>query len=74
MRRSLGQGLCLEAGCLHNTRMILETRAADLDTWQTSDWTAFRHRDGPQVMRYITGGVPWTDDQIRSFVERQVKL
>ena len=25
-------------------------------------------------MRYITGGVPWTDDQIRSFVERQVKL
>ena len=25
-------------------------------------------------MRYITGGAPWSDDQIRSFVDRQVKL
>jgi ribosomal-protein-alanine N-acetyltransferase len=23
-------------------------------------------------MRYITGGVPWTDEQIQAFVERQV--
>ena len=28
----------------------------------------------PEVMRYITGGVPWTDEQIRGFVDRQVKL
>jgi len=27
-----------------------------------------------EVMRYITGGVPWTDEQIRTFVDRQVKL
>jgi len=75
MRRSLGQGLCLEAGCLHNTRMLLETERLILDTWQTSDWAAFRPiATDPEVMRYITGGVPWTDDQIRSFVERQVKL
>jgi RimJ/RimL family protein N-acetyltransferase len=26
------------------------------------------------VMRYITGGDPWTDDQIRRFVDRQVVL
>ncbi len=25
-------------------------------------------------MRYITGGVPWNDDQIRSFVDRQMRL
>ena len=55
--------------------MILETQRLILDTWQTSDWTAFRPiATDPDVMRYITGGVPWTDDQIRSFVERQVKL
>jgi ribosomal-protein-alanine N-acetyltransferase len=55
--------------------MILETKRLILDTWQTSDWTAFRPTaTDPKVMRYITGGVPWTDDQIRAFVERQVKL
>lgn len=25
-------------------------------------------------MRYITGGVPWSDEEIRGFVDRQVKL
>jgi RimJ/RimL family protein N-acetyltransferase len=25
-------------------------------------------------MRYITGGVPWSDEQIHNFVDRQVKL
>ena len=25
-------------------------------------------------MRYINGGVPWSDDEIRSFVDRQVAL
>ena len=55
--------------------MILETGRLILDTWQTSDWTAFRPiATDPDVMRYITGGVPWTDDQVRAFVERQVKL
>jgi len=55
--------------------MIIETERLILDTWQTSDWTAFRPiATDPEVMRYITGGVPWTEDQIRSFVERQVKL
>ena len=33
---------------MHNTRMILETERLILDTWQTSDWTAFQsHRNGP---------------------------
>ena len=55
--------------------MILETERLVLDTWQTSDWTAFRPiATDPEVMRYVTGGTPWSDDQIRAFVDRQVKL
>ena len=55
--------------------MILETERLVLDTWQSSDWAAFRPiATDPEVMRCITGGIPWTDEQIRSFVERQVRL
>jgi ribosomal-protein-alanine N-acetyltransferase len=55
--------------------MILETERLILDAWQTSDWRAFRPiATDSDVMRYITGGVPWTDDQIQGFVERQMKL
>jgi len=60
---------------LHNASMILETERLILDSWQTSDWTDFRPiATDPEVMRYITGGVPWTDERIQTFVERQVKL
>ena len=52
---------------------MLETERLILDPWQSSDWTAFRPiATDPEVMRYITGGVPWDDDTIRRFVERQV--
>jgi RimJ/RimL family protein N-acetyltransferase len=55
--------------------MILETERLVLDTWQSSDWTAFRPiATDADVMRYITGGVPWSDDEIRRFVDRQVRL
>src|ERR1035437_10207564 len=55
--------------------MILETERLLLDTWQSADWTAFRPiATDPEVMRYVTGGVPWSDDQIQSFVDRQAKL
>lgn len=55
--------------------MILETDRLVLDTWQSADWTAFRPiATDPEVMRYITGGVPWSDEQIRAFADRQVKL
>jgi ribosomal-protein-alanine N-acetyltransferase len=55
--------------------IVLETERLVLAPWQQSDWTAFAPiaRD-PEVMRYITGGVPWTDDEIRAFVNRQIKL
>ena len=55
--------------------MILETERLILDTWQSTDWTAFRPiATDVEVMRYITGGVPWSDEQIRSFVDRQIEL
>src|ERR1035438_6691165 len=55
--------------------MILETERLILDTWQSTDWTAFRPiGTDVEVMRYITGGVPWSDEQIRSFVDRQIEL
>ncbi len=55
--------------------MILETERLVLDTWQISDWTALHPiATDVEVMRYITGGVPWTDEQIQTFVDRQLKL
>jgi RimJ/RimL family protein N-acetyltransferase len=55
--------------------MILETERLVLSTWQVSDWAALRPiATDVEVMRYITGGVPWTNEQIQMFVERQVKL
>jgi RimJ/RimL family protein N-acetyltransferase len=55
--------------------MILETERLVLDTWQISDWIALRPiATDVEVMRYITGGVPWTDERIQSFVARQVQL
>jgi ribosomal-protein-alanine N-acetyltransferase len=55
--------------------MILETERLILDAWQSSDWTELRPlATDVEVMRYITGGVPWNDDEIRSFIGRQIKL
>jgi len=55
--------------------MILETDRLILDTWQSADWTALRPiATDPEVMRYITGGTPWSDERIRAFVDRQVNL
>jgi RimJ/RimL family protein N-acetyltransferase len=53
----------------------LETERLILDVWRPSDWTDFRPiAQDPEVMRYITGGTPWSEEKIREFVERQVKL
>ncbi|MEI9973489.1 MAG: GNAT family N-acetyltransferase [Ignavibacteriota bacterium] len=54
--------------------MPLQTARLILDVWQPSDWTAFRPiAQDPEVMRYITGGRPWTDEQIRGFVDKQIR-
>jgi RimJ/RimL family protein N-acetyltransferase len=54
---------------------VLETGRLILDVWRSSDWAAFRTiAEDPEVMRYITGGAPWSEEQVRGFVDRQVKL
>ena len=58
-----------------STTVILETERLLLTTWKPSDWIAFRPiATDVEVMRYITGGVPWTDDRIQLFVNRQIEL
>jgi RimJ/RimL family protein N-acetyltransferase len=53
--------------------MILETERLILDTWQNDDWSVLRPiATDVEVMRYITGGVAWSDERIRSFVDRQI--
>ena len=60
---------------VQNHNVILETERLLLSPWQAADWTAFRPiATDPEVMRYITGGVPWSDERIRSFVDCQVQL
>src|SRR5262249_53286670 len=56
-------------------RMMFDSPRLILDTWRPFDWEPFRPiATDPEVMRYITGGVPWTDEEIQAFVGRQVKL
>jgi len=54
---------------------MIETERLLLGPWEADDWLGFRPiATDPEVMRYITGGMPWTDEQIQSFVNRQMKL
>jgi RimJ/RimL family protein N-acetyltransferase len=51
----------------------METERLYLLPWHVDDWTAFRPiAADPEVMRYITGGIPWDDDQIVAFIRRQI--
>jgi [ribosomal protein S5]-alanine N-acetyltransferase len=54
--------------------MVAETDRLTLWRWREEDWRAFAPiaRD-PEVMRYITGGVPWTNERVREFVAKQIK-
>ena len=55
--------------------VTLETERLVLGPWQRDDWIPFRPiATDPEVMRYITGGLPWSDEAIQSFVDRQVNL
>jgi len=55
--------------------VVLRTERLILDSWNSSDWLAFRPiAQDPEVMRFITGGTPWSEEEIRGFVDRQVKL
>ncbi len=54
---------------------MLRTERLIFDTWRSADWEAFRPiATDPEVLRYINGGVPWTDAEIQYFVNRQALL
>lgn len=50
----------------------IETERLLLREWQDADFEPFRRiATDPEVMRYVSGGTPWTDEQIRGFLSRQ---
>ena len=54
---------------------MLRTERLILEPWQHSDWETFRPiATDVEVMRYVNGGIPWSDEQIHFFVDRQVRL
>src|SRR5271154_6877102 len=54
---------------------MIRTDRLILDSWTSSEWPELRPiATDAEVMRYITGGIPWTDEQIQQFVDRQVAL
>jgi len=54
--------------------MAIETERIRLLLWRDDDWQAFRPiATDPEVMRYITNGVPWSDEQVREFITRQMR-
>lgn len=54
--------------------MKLETERVKLDCWGAEDWRAFYPiASDPEVMRYITGGVAWSEAQTEEFVARQMR-
>jgi ribosomal-protein-alanine N-acetyltransferase len=53
----------------------VKTERLLLEPWRSSDWQVFRPiATDVEVMRYINGGIPWTDEKIQSFVNKQVIL
>ena len=55
--------------------MVLTADRLTLHTWQSSDWTAFHPiATDPEVMRFITGGEPWTEEKIRDFVDGEIRM
>jgi ribosomal-protein-alanine N-acetyltransferase len=53
---------------------MFETERLSLCRWRPEDREAFRPvATDPAVMRYITGGKPWADEQIDEFIQRQIQ-
>lgn len=54
--------------------MSLETPRLRLEPWLPDEWIALRPiATDPEVMRYISDGQPWPEDQIHEFIERQIR-
>ena len=56
------------------SRIVLSTARVLLAEWGPEDAQALRPiATDPEVMRYITGGIPFSDEQLREFLERQMR-
>ena len=54
--------------------IIIETERLSLRAWTPEDAGPFAAlAKDPETMRYISGGVPHSDEQIAAFIERQVR-
>jgi [ribosomal protein S5]-alanine N-acetyltransferase len=54
--------------------MSLQTERLRLEPWLPEEWIALRPiATDPEVMRYISDGRPWPEDQIREFIQRQIR-
>ncbi len=54
--------------------IVLSTERLELVEWEPGDQQALRPiATDPEVMRYIAEGIPWSDEQIREFVLRQMR-
>jgi [ribosomal protein S5]-alanine N-acetyltransferase len=52
----------------------LQTKRLRLMQWCHADFASFRPiAKDPDVMRYISDGIPWSDEGIREFVGRQMR-
>jgi ribosomal-protein-alanine N-acetyltransferase len=55
----------VETFCIETERLIIRE-------WRDSDFEPFRAiATDPEVMRYISQGIPWTDAEIAAFIRRQ---
>jgi RimJ/RimL family protein N-acetyltransferase len=53
--------------------VVIATRRLNLRRWELDDAAEFSAlAKDPEMMRYISGGVPHTDDQVLEFLERQI--
>ncbi len=55
-------------------RCEIETERVKLVRWRAEDADAFRPiSSDPEVMRYINGGRPWTEEELAEFIARQMR-
>lgn len=53
----------------------METERLELAPWGEDDIASLRAlATDPEVVRYISGGVPWPEERIQEFLERQRRL
>ena len=54
--------------------VVLESSRLRFATWAKEDWKEFQQiATDPLVVRYLGSGVPWPEERVREFVDRQIE-